>query len=124
MPKTMLKILMVFAHLTTSGCALLIGKAIYDSGESKRLYNAPYEETIQACTLALKSLNFTSIENFSGGIQTETRAQWHDGTPVKIFIQMKALRITEVSIRFGAVGVRDKTISEMIHFRIAQKLTE
>jgi len=122
--KIMLNILVISVCLTASGCALLVGKAVYDSGESKRLYNATFDETIRACTSTLESLNFGPFENIRGGIQTQIRAHWSDGTPVTITIEMKALRITEVSIRCGVVGIRDKTVSEIIHDNLTQRLAE
>lgn len=50
------------------------------------------------------------------------KARQTDGTPVTIKTVMRAPGPTEVSVRYGIVGVWDKKVSELIHASIAQRL--
>jgi hypothetical protein len=115
---------MIGASPMIHGCALLVGKAVYDSGESTRLYNATFDKTIRTCHATLEYMNFGPSETIPGGIKSAIRSQWYDGTPLTVEITMKAVRLTEVSVRCGVIGVRDKTISEMILDDLQHRLSE
>ena len=119
--KSLIYIILSICLLTT-GCTVLVGKAVYDSGELTRVYNKTFDESTVACIETLKSLKIIIIDYIPHGITTEIQAEWPDGTPIKVLIVMIARKITEVSIRSGVVGVRDRNACEMIHDSIAQKL--
>ena len=114
-------LILVFLMLPT-GCTLLVGKAVYDSGELTRVYPATFDVSLEACIETLKSLNMIIIDHIPHGITTEIKAQWPDGTPVEVTVAMIARRITKISIRSGIVGLRDRNVCEMIHVSIAQRL--
>jgi len=122
MARKLLILFLVCSHFLNIGCALLVGKAVYDYGERKRVYPASFDKSIEACIETLASLNIRITDNMPRGISTEIRAEWTDGTPITIIVEMIALKITEVSIRSGMVGVKDKNVCELIHDRILQRL--
>ena len=111
--------------LLNTGCAsIIVGAAIYKSGEIKRLYPATPEETFSACIETLNNLRIKIKEKLLGGITSKIYAEWPNGIPLKIKLVLKAKRITEVTIRSGYVGgVLDRGEMKMIHNRIAGQLT-
>ena len=122
MIKKSVTVLLLFVHLLAAGCTVLVGKAVYDSGEFTRVYPETFDDSLAACIETLKSLNMTIVDHIPHGIETEIKAQWPDGTPVGVRVVMIARRITEISIRSGVVGFRERNVCEMIHESIAQRL--
>ena len=113
----------------TTNCAALVAGAgtgagvyTYISGELKRVYPTPLDETAQACATSLEDLKITLDNTQTDSGKTIIKAKKSDGTPIVV----KASKIdptnTEVSVRSGMLGVWDKEVSELIHATIAKKL--
>ncbi|MBW1840521.1 MAG: DUF3568 family protein [Deltaproteobacteria bacterium] len=108
--------------LFPAGCMLLVGKAVYDTGELVKRYPATFDKSVSACIATLETLNISVIDTSSTGIKTTIDAEWSDETPVSVIVTMKGRWITEISIRSGVVGVIDLKANRMIHDSIAQRL--
>ena len=108
--------------LLMTGCAFIVGKAVYDSGELIKRYPAGFDRSVSACIDTLEKLNISVIDTSSTGIKTRIDAEWSDGTPVTVIVVMKMRWITEISIRSGVIGVMDLKANRMIHDNIAQHL--
>lgn len=127
--KLLIPLFLLAGCVLTVGCvAVFTGAAVgagvytYMDGQLQRSYQAPFDQTNQACMATLKSLKIAIIEESSDGINTTIKAQRTDGTPITIQTAMIEPKITEVSVRSGWVGVWDKKVSELIHASIAQQL--
>ena len=115
-------ILMAGCGTLVTGAAVGAGVYTYMDGQLQRSYQAPFDQTNQACMATLKSLKIAIIEESSDGINTTINARRTDGTPITIQTAMIESKITEVSVRSGWVGVWNKKVSELIHAGIAQRL--
>ena len=115
-------VLMAGCGVFVTGAAVGAGVYTYMDGQLQRSYQAPFDQTNQACMDTLKSLKMVIIEESSDGLNTTIKAQRADGTPVTITTAMIEPKITEVSVRSGVVGVWNKKVSELIHANIAQRL--
>ena len=104
------------------GCTLMVAKAVYDSGEVKRIYPVGFDETHSACRETLLNMDITVTDLNRAGITAELRALWVDNTPVMVKIVMKSLNTTEVLIRSGDVGIQDRNAMEIIQDHIAHRL--
>lgn len=114
--------LMVGCGFVVTGTAVGAGVYTYMDGQLQRSYQAPFDQTNQACMATLKGLKVAIIEESSDGLNATIKAQRTDGTPITIKTAMIEPKITEVSVRSGVVGVWDKKVSELIHASIAQRL--
>ncbi|MFC1829411.1 DUF3568 family protein [Thermodesulfobacteriota bacterium] len=123
MRRKFLHFLILPFFLLPAGCMLLVGKAVYDSGELIKRYPATFDKSVSACIDTLENLNISVIDSSSTGIKTKIDAEWPDGTPVTVIVVMKGRWITEISIRSGVVGVMDLKANRMIHGSIAQHLS-
>jgi len=117
-------VLMVGCGFVVTGAAVGAGVYTYMDGQLQRSYQAPFDQTNQACMATLQSLKIAIIEESSDGLNTTIKAQRTDGTPITIQTAMIEPKITEVSVRSGVVGVWDKKVSELIHASIAQRLQQ
>ena len=134
MIKKLLMLLMLIAQLVTGGCALValgaagagagLGTYTYLEGEVRRMYQASHEESIQAVMSALPELamSFKDKNSYDFNIKTVIRATRNDGTAVVITIKSETVRVSQIGVRCGYVGIMNQQISEQIHDAIAQKL--
>ncbi len=127
-------IFVLIAQLATGGCALVavgaasagagLGMYTYLEGELKRMYQANHEESIQAVMAALSELAmpFKDKNVYDIGTKTVIKAERKDGLPVVITVKSETVRVSEISVRCGYVGIWDKQTSEQIHSAIAQRI--
>jgi protein-L-isoaspartate O-methyltransferase len=115
--------------LLTTGCAALVvgtgagvGVYSYIEGELRRTYPADFSPALEATEQALESLKIRVESKTSDGITTLFKTKRTDGTPVTVKVSRVSPRITEIGVRSGVVGLRDKNVSELIHATIAQRL--
>jgi hypothetical protein len=104
------------------GCTLLVAKAVYDSGEVKRVYASGFEETLSACQETLLDMGIQVTKINRAGVTVELMAVWSDKTPVTVKIVMKSVHTTQVLIRSGNVGLKDKSAIEIIQDHISHRL--
>jgi cytochrome c biogenesis factor len=134
MIRKILIVFMLLCQLSASGCAVVaigvaglgagLGMYTYIDGELKRMYQANHEESIQAVNMALTELNISVKEQtpYEQGTTTVIKAERSDHTPVRVTVKSETVRVSEIGIRCGYVGVWDKQASEQIHSAIAQRL--
>jgi len=115
-------VFMAGCAVVVTGAATGVGVYSYMDGQLIRTYQAPFDQTNQACIESLKSLKITLTHEKSDGMHTTLTGKRTDGTPVTIKTEMIEPRITQVSVRSGVVGIWDKKDSELIHASIAQRL--
>jgi len=134
MIRKILIVFMLLCQLSASGCAVValgvaglgagLGIYTYIDGELKRMYQANHEESVQAVNIALQELNISVKEQkpYEQGATTVIKAERKDQLPVRITVKSETVRVSEISVRCGYVGIWDKQTSEQIHSAIAQRL--
>lgn len=127
-------ILVLIAQLATGGCEIValgvagagagFGMYTYLEGELKHMYQANHEESIQAVMSALSelSMSFKDKNAYDIGTKTVIKAERKDGLPVVITIKSETVKVSEISVRCGYVGIWDKKTSEQVHSAIAQRI--
>ncbi|MBW1981526.1 MAG: DUF3568 family protein [Deltaproteobacteria bacterium] len=111
-----------------SGCAVLlagaagaglgVGAYSYIEGNLKRDYAGPFPRVWNATEQALEQLEIpATVENKDafGGL---VKGIMHDGTKVTIKLKKKSESLTEVAVRVGLFGDREKS------YRIQETITE
>jgi hypothetical protein len=122
-------ILLCCLVMGTSGCVALIaagagagagvGTYSYIEGNLKRDYIGPPQKVWDSTLAALEELGVASNvkeRDYFGGL---IKAIMHDGTEVNIKLTRLTDNSTEVAVRVGVFGDREK--SELIHDKIAEK---
>ena len=104
------------------GCALLVAKAVYDTGEVRRLLPAGHDRSLKACQRVLDAFNIRIESRSMEGLRTELQARWPDGTPLTLRLTRFSRRTTEVALRSGVVGTQDRGASNILQDRIADAL--
>ena len=125
-------ILLIFLSLSiVTGCAAVllgvgagIGTFAYINGKLIRTYESEYHRTVRASRETLKSLKIPIKEEVSDELKTIIKAARPDGTPVTIEVARRDRNHTEVSVRTGGIGVRDKEVSMQIQGLINEKLAQ
>jgi len=110
-----------------SGCAPLIAAGVgagvgvgsykYVDGNLKRDYLGPMPAVWQATLVAMDELNVAANveeKDHFGGL---VKGVMHDGTEIRVKLTRQSENSTEVAVRVGIFGDRDK--SEIIHNKIA-----
>ena len=121
--------LLCYLAVGLSGCASVVAGAVgvgigfgpynYVDGNLKRDYLGPMPKVWEATVEALDDLKVTSEvqeKDYFGGL---VKGIMHDGTKVTIKLKRESDTSTEVAVRVGVFGDREK--SETIHAKIAQK---
>ena len=122
-------ILLCCLAMGLSGCAYVVAGAVgagigfgtykYVDGNLERDYLGPMPKVWEATVAALDELKVTpdvQEKDYFGGL---VKGIMHDGTQVTIKLMRESDSSTEVGVRVGVFGDREK--SETIHARIAQQ---
>ena len=120
----------LFCVFNLYGCAAAViglgaagaGAAAYFNGKLTKTYESEYHDTIRASSSTLKDLKIPITESISDELKTEIKAKRPDGTPITIEIIRIDQELTQVSVRTGSLGIRDKQVSDQIHGYIDRNL--
>jgi len=104
------------------GCTLMVAKAVYDSGEIRQVVAAGHDRSLAACRRVLAGLNIRIERQAAPGLTTEIHGRWPDGTPVSLRLTRLSRRTTEVAVRSGRLGVRDRAAVRLVQGRIVAAL--
>jgi len=119
-------ILLILLSLNLTGCPFLIGGGAavgtmyLIQGDPTRLYRTSYEKAWQVAKSTLEEMQMSIVREKKGDTTGEIGAKRADGSPVTIWITSKALDVTEVRVRVGAIG--DKGKGELFHERFQKNL--
>lgn len=105
------------------GCTLMVAKAVYDSGEIRQVVAAGHDRSLAACRRVLEGVNIRIERHSAPGLTTEIDGRWPDGTTVTLRLTRLSRRTTEVAIRSGRLGVRDRAAVRLLQDRIVAELT-
>jgi hypothetical protein len=92
------------------GTAAGAGAAVYVTGALKGEMEASLDKTYEASQEAVKELEFTESQKAKDAIQAFVEARMADDTKVKISLRKKTGSLTEVTIRVGTFGDKEKSI--------------
>ena len=108
------------------GCALLVGAGAgvgtyaYIEGKLKRTYESPLSKVWEASLAAVKDLKLTTKSKQRDALDGVIKGEMADGKSFEITLKKISEKSTEVGIRIGVFGNRQK--SEVIHEQIAAEL--
>ena len=114
--------------LNLSGCFLFIagvaggaGTAVWLSGKLTQEFHAPYQRTIEATRLALKSLDLNVVKEARAESVTQFKCDYTDGRETWIDVHRVSENSTKVEVRVGGVS-SDKEAASRILKRIQDYL--
>jgi hypothetical protein len=103
------------------GCPALIGAGMgvgtyyLVQGDLAQLYRTSYARAWEAAMTTLEEMEMTIVRETKEETEGKIEAKRFDGSPVRVMIAQKALDLTELRVRIGAVGDRAK--AEIFHER-------
>jgi hypothetical protein len=103
-----------------AGAAAGVGTYAYVKGELKSTFEAGLDQTWEATQKAVDDLQFTVKEKSKDALQAREVAREADGTDVKIALESKSEKVTEVRVRVGVFG--NESQSRLIMDRIKARL--
>ena len=112
-------ILLLILGLFLAGCPFMVGAGMgvgayhVMQGDLARLYRADYDTAWEAAILTLEEMEMTVVDSNKGETSGKIKAKRFDGSPVKIIVTQKALDVTRLRVRIGAVG--DTAKAERFH---------
>lgn len=98
------------------------GVVAYTQGELKIQYDSEYHTTVDTTIDTLNDLKIKIADQIGDELKTTIHAARPDGTPIRVNIVRIDSGSTEVGIRTGEVGLRDREVSQQIHDFIAERL--
>jgi Protein of unknown function (DUF3568) len=117
---------MMMMNLT--GCFLLVagvaggaGTAIWLSGKLTQEFHYPYQQTIEATKLALKSLNLEVVKETREEKVAQIKSTYSDGKEMWIDINKVTDNSTRVEVRVGSVN-SDKEAASAVLKKIQEYL--
>ena len=123
-------ILLFLYGLCLMGCPVFIGAGAavgtyhVVQGDLARLYRASYGRSWDAAVLTLEQMEMTIVkedsEEIKGKMEGKIEAKRFDGSPVRLIFKQKALDVTELRVRIGAIGDRGK--AELFHERFQENV--
>ncbi|MDD5195094.1 MAG: DUF3568 family protein [Candidatus Omnitrophica bacterium] len=118
--KTLTFVFLGLFLLNVCGCVALLagaaggaGTAVWLSGKLSQEFHAPYDKTIEATRMAMKSLNLEIEKETREDNVTQIRSTYTDGKEVWIDIRRVTEESTKVEVRVGAISP-DKKASDKI----------
>lgn len=129
--KGLLGAIIIGFTMLLSGCGgvLLVGAGVgagafsYIAGNVIRIYEADYQQSIEASTKVMKQLVFKGKEESEDGLKTVIEGYRYYDTPITIEVAFVEPGSTQIGIRTGYLGNRNLEISEQLHSDIAKELT-
>ena len=103
-----------------AGAAAGIGTYAYVKGELKSTFDSGLDRTWDATQQAIDDLQFTVKERSKDALQAREVAREADGTDVKVALESKGEKITEVRVRVGVFG--NESQSRLIMDKIKARL--
>ena len=128
--KSLLITISIGLSMALSGCAgvFLVGAGVgagafsYISGNLTRVYEADYQDSINASINVMKQLNFKRKEESGDRIKTIIEGSRDYDTPITIEVVYVDEGWTQIGVRTGYLGIDNLEISEQIHGDIADQL--
>ena len=126
-----LALMALFTYLlVTCGCAVaVIGigaaagvGAAYVAGQETRIYDADYDQAVQACKEALNALKMPVSRAEAAQSKTTILARRPDGTPIQIEVAPAGPGRSAVGVRSGVVGISELAASHQIHDALGERL--
>lgn len=128
MKKIIAVLAIVLLLFNTCGCVALIagaagggGTAVWLSGKLTQEVNAPYERTIKATELALKSLRLEITKKTMEKNVTQIMSKYTDGRTIWIDVRAITPGSSKIEVRVGAVP-SDKAAADKILKRVLRYL--
>ena len=103
-----------------TAAAVGVGTYVYIKGELKRNYDAPVDKVWEATLLALDELKLTAESKRHDAFGGVIKGKMADGKSFEIQLARLGEESTEVGVRIGVFGDRNK--SEAIHDKILSQL--
>ena len=118
--------LLLLFCLFLTGCPFLLGAGVgvgtyhVIRGDLVRLYRADYGRAWEAALSTVEEMEMEVVKTSRGETEGKIEAKRFDGSPVKVVVKQKALDVTELRVRLGAVG--DKAKAERFHERFRKNV--
>jgi len=127
--KSLLITITIGMTMLLSGCAgvFLVGSGVgagafsYIAGNLSRVYEADYQNSVQASLNVVEQLNLKRKEESTEELKTIIEGYIYHDTPVTIQVVYVDAASTQISVRTGYVGVDNLEISEQVHADIAEE---
>ncbi len=127
--KSLLITITIGMTMMLSGCAgvFLVGAGVgagafsYIAGNLSRVYEADYQNSVQASLNVVEQLNLKRKEESTEELKTIIEGYIYHDTPVTIQVVYVDAASTQISVRTGYVGVDNLEISEQVHADIAEE---
>ena len=103
------------------GAGVGAGAFSYIAGNLSRVYEADYQNSVQASLNVVEQLNFKRKEESTEELKTIIEGYIYHDTPVTIQVVYVDAASTQISVRTGYVGVDNLEISEQVHADIAEE---
>jgi outer membrane protein OmpA-like peptidoglycan-associated protein len=122
--------LIVLIGMMLSGCGgvILVGAGVgagafsYFAGNVIRVYEADYQQSIEAGSKVMERLVFKGKEETEDGVRTVIEGYFDSDTPVTIEVVFVDPGSTQIGVRTGYIGNDNLEISEQLHADIAGEL--
>ena len=120
----------VLVSVLLSGCAPVFlvsagvgaGAFSYIAGNLTRVYEADYEQSVEASINVMEKLNFKRKEESTEELKTTIEGYLYHDTPVTIEVISVGAEWTKIGVRTGYIGLDNLEISEQVHADIAEQL--
>ena len=103
------------------GAGVGAGAFSYIAGNLSRVYEADYQNSVQASLNVVEQLNLKRKEESTEELKTIIEGYIYHDTPVTIQVVYVDAASTQISVRTGYVGVDNLEISEQVHADIAEE---
>ncbi|MDD5108992.1 MAG: DUF3568 family protein [Candidatus Omnitrophica bacterium] len=107
--------------LNLCGCFLLVagavggvGTAVWLSGKLTQQFNAPYDRTIKATELALRSFDFEIAKQAKETNVTTFRSHYTDGKEIWVDVRKITDTSTKVEVRVGGVSADKEACTKIL----------
>ena len=122
--------LIILIGMMLSGCGgvILVGAGVgagafsYFAGNVIRVYEADYQQSIEAGSKVMERLVFKGKEESEEGVRTVIEGYFDSDTPVTIEVVFVDPGSTQIGVRTGYIGNDNLEISEQLHADIAGEL--
>jgi outer membrane protein OmpA-like peptidoglycan-associated protein len=130
--KGWLGVIAIVIGMLLSGCGgvILVGAGVgagafsYIYGNVIRVYEAEYQDGIEASSQVMEQLVFKGKEETEDGLRTVIEGYFDYDTPVTIEVVFVEPGSTQIGVRTGYIGNNNLEISEQLHAEIASELTK